>query len=194
MPAERHRHRPAATVGTWRRVAWAAVALGALATLALAVWPRPEDPSVAARTRRLAAELRCVDCEGLSVAESSTPSARAARADIAARIRAGQTDAQIRRAFVDRYGETVLLRPPSEGISALVWALPAAAILAGALGVGWVLWRGRRETRLVPSAEDEVLVARLRAEAAGAAATPNGSGPAGGARPAGPDVREASPR
>lgn len=127
-----------------RRLAWAAVAVAAVAVLAVALWPEASDPSVAARTRRLAAELRCPDCEGLSVAESTTAAARAARADIAARVRAGQSDAEIRQAFVDRYGEEVLLRPRADGLARWVWAGPAVVVLAGAAGVAWAVWRWRR--------------------------------------------------
>ena len=103
---------------------WPWILLGVIAVVVVAVaaWPRGGDESLDAHTRRLASEIRCVDCQGLSVADSSTGTARATRADIRARIRRGESDADIRRVYVDRYGETVLLKPASSGIGVLVWA------------------------------------------------------------------------
>ena len=89
----------------------------------------------AARTRSLASELRCVDCEGLSVAESATASARQQRRDIAARIRRGESDDEIRQVYVDRFGESILLKPSSDGIGVIVWALPVVVLLVGAGGL-----------------------------------------------------------
>ena len=55
---------------------WIALGVVVLAVLVVALWPRSGTESVSAHTRRLASEFRCVDCEGLSVADSSTASAR----------------------------------------------------------------------------------------------------------------------
>ena len=98
------------------RLGWVLLAVVVLGTLGWALWPRSGPESVTAHTRRLAREFRCVDCEGLSVAESATASARAARADIRRRIEAGESDADIRGVFVARYGESVLLKPEGRGI------------------------------------------------------------------------------
>jgi cytochrome c-type biogenesis protein CcmH len=145
---------------------WPWILLGVLAVGALgyAAWPRGDDPSVRAQTRAIASELRCVDCEGLSVADSSTSTARATRADIKARIEHGESDAEIRAVYVDRYGESVLLKPSSDGIGVLVWALPIAALLLGAGGIVFALRRWSRQPRLVATEADEELVAKERAQ------------------------------
>jgi cytochrome c-type biogenesis protein CcmH len=142
---------------------WIVIGVVALGAIAYAAWPRAGDESLRAHTRRLASELRCVDCQGLSVADSATSTARATRRDLEARIRRGESDAEIRRVYVDRYGEAVLLKPASGGLGALVWALPIAALVLGAGGLVLVLRRWQREPRLVASPEDEELVARERA-------------------------------
>jgi cytochrome c-type biogenesis protein CcmH len=103
-----------------------------------------------------------VDCEGLSVADSSTASARQTRRDLAARIRRGESDGEIRQVYVDRFGESILLKPSSDGIGVLVWALPVVALLVGAGGVVLALRRWQREPRLVATEADEALVARAR--------------------------------
>lgn len=144
------------------RIGWILLAVMVLGTLGWALWPRSGPESVGAHTRRLAREFRCVDCEGLSVAESATASARAARADIRRRIAAGESDADIRAVFVARYGESVLLNPQGRGIGLLVWALPVLLLVLGAAGITATVRRGRRTPRLAATAEDEAIVARAR--------------------------------
>jgi len=136
--------------------------LGALVAGALVWAARSGSESAADRAHRIASELRCVECQSLSVADSQAPTARAERADIRRRIAAGQSDAEIRQAYVDRYGEFVLLKPASRGIGVLVWALPVIALVLGAGGLALALRRWRREPRLTATAADEELVARVR--------------------------------
>src|SRR3954453_4348893 len=128
-----------------RRLLWLGIAVIAVVALAGALWPRSGTPTVAARTRSLASELRCVDCEGLSVAESSTASARQTRRDIEARIRRGQSDEDIRQVYVDRFGESILLKPSSSGIGVIVWALPVIVLIVGAAGLALALRRWGRQ-------------------------------------------------
>ena len=64
----------------------------------------------AARAHDLATELQVPRVRGLSVADSQAPTSQAIRADIKRRIAAGQSDAEIRQAYVDDYGESILLR------------------------------------------------------------------------------------
>jgi cytochrome c-type biogenesis protein CcmH len=146
-----------------RWLPWIGIGVVAVAVIGYAAWPRAGEDSVRAHARRLAAELRCVDCQGLSVADSATSTARATRRDLAARIRRGESDAEIRQVYVDRYGEAVLLKPASGGLGAVVWALPVAVVLVAAGGLVLALRRWQREPKLVATPEDEELVARERA-------------------------------
>jgi cytochrome c-type biogenesis protein CcmH len=153
-----------ARAGWWRRYgAWLGLGVVVVVVVAVAAWPRGDSGSVSARTRALAQELRCVDCEGLSVWDSGTDSAKATRHDIAARIRAGESDGQIRRVYVDRYGESVLLKPSSDGVGLLVWALPVVVLVVAAGAIVLALRRWSRQPRLVASEEDEALVRDARA-------------------------------
>lgn len=106
----------------------AAIALiavaGVLATLALA--PTGEA-TPAQRVETLAGQMRCPDCQALSVAESGTQAAAAIHDEIARQVAAGRTDQQIRDYFVASYGQWILLAPPEP----LVWWLPVVALLAG---------------------------------------------------------------
>ena len=141
------------------------VLLGIVVAVALvwAAWPEG-DRSVRERAHDLATELRCPDCEGLSVADSSTSSARAIRADLRRRIRAGESDADIRQEYVDRFGESILLNPEGGGLGVVVWGLPVLVLVLGAGGLVLALRRWRRDPPMHATSADEDLVARAQAE------------------------------
>lgn len=145
---------------TARRLSWVTVA--SLVVLALALGARSDGgtPSVADRTARIADELRCPVCQGLSVQDSDSPTARSIRDDIQVRLRRGESDAQVRQAYVDSYGEWILLRPASDGFGALVWAVPAAAFVVGAGGLALALRRWRRSQAGCADGDDRRLVER----------------------------------
>ncbi|MGZ6896488.1 MAG: cytochrome c-type biogenesis protein [Acidimicrobiia bacterium] len=147
-----------------RKLVWIGIAAVAAVVLAVALWPGGGDTSVAARTRSITSDLRCVDCEGLSVADSATASARATRKDVAARVRRGESAAEIRQVYVDRDGESILLKPAGNGVGLLVWALPVIAVILGAGGLLLAIRRWQRQPRLAATAEDEAIVAAYRAE------------------------------
>jgi cytochrome c-type biogenesis protein CcmH len=140
---------------------WIGLALVVVVALAVVVWPNG-DQSVAARAHSLETELKCPECQGLSVADSQAPTSRAIRADIKRRIADGQSDEQIRQAYVDDYGESILLSPQDSGISLIVWILPVLVLALGATGIVFALRRNRGEPHLHATAADERLVERSR--------------------------------
>lgn len=146
-----------------RSWAWAGLGLVVIVVLAIVLWPSGAVPSTSARVSSLASELRCPDCEGQSIAQSSTATARAARADIRDRVEAGESDADIRQAFIDKFGDSILLKPESGGIGVLVWGLPIAVFILGAGGLVLALRRWRREPHLHATEADRKLVEDTRA-------------------------------
>ena len=156
----------AAERGGRRRVAWVLLGLvtvGALGVL-VARSTRPSD-APAARVTRLEQQIACPVCDGQSVAESNAPEARAIRDDIPERVADGQTDAEIRAAYVARYGDGVLLAPAGSGLGLVAWALPLCVLALGGLGVVVAVRRWSRVTRLVPDADDVATVEAARREA-----------------------------
>jgi cytochrome c-type biogenesis protein CcmH len=140
--------------------------LGAVLVVVLvsvAVRSQPSH-SPAARANRLAHELRCPQCESQSVADSQSPSSVAIRSDIKRRIAAGESDGEIRAAYVAIYTQYILLSPDSRGIGLIVWGAPVAALVLGGGGLALALRRWARQPRLAASADDEELVARARSE------------------------------
>ena len=116
--------------------AWIALALlGAAVSPAAAQTAKPVSEDV---VHAVAAQLRCVVCQNLSVADSPSEMASQMRAIIRERLAAGESPAEVQRYFVDRYGEWILLSPPRRGFNLLVWLLPLAAVLVGpTLVPGW---------------------------------------------------------
>lgn len=143
-----------------RLVSWAGVAATVAAALTFGMRPSGESASQA---DALAASLRCPVCQGLSVKDSDSPTAQDIRADIDRRLAAGESPSRIRQAYVDRYGQWILLRPRTTGFGALVWLVPPALAGAGAIGLGAAFWRWRGAGRgRRPTDADRSLVAAAR--------------------------------
>jgi cytochrome c-type biogenesis protein CcmH len=114
--------------------------------------------SAAARTEAIAGDLRCPVCQGLSIADSHSPTAEAIKEDIRRRVDAGESDSAIKAHYVASYSEWILLRPETSGIGALVWILPVAALLLAAGGLALAFRHWRRQPARVATDEDRALV------------------------------------
>ena len=95
-------------------------------------------------------------CQGLSVADSPSDTARAMRALVAQRVAEGRTDDEIKAEFQRSYGDWILLAPPLVSPSGLVWLAPLAAIALGA----WLAWARAR----APASVAAEISSRERAE------------------------------
>lgn len=146
-----------------RLFAWAAIAAMIAAAFAIATQAPSDNGTPESRTDRVASSLRCPVCQGLSVKDSDSPTARDIRADIRRRIDAGESAEAIKAAYVDRYGEWILLRPAASGFGVLLWALPVGVVTGGALALSAMFWRWRRSVALrSPTREERLLVASAR--------------------------------
>ena len=125
------------------------VLLAAVLVLAAGVaWAaRPQPLTAAERVDRISAELRCPVCQGLSVADSPSETARSMRALVAQRVAEGRSDDEIRAEFVRSYGDWILLSPPLLSANGLVWLAPLLAIAFGT----WLAWRRARAPAAVPA-------------------------------------------
>lgn len=102
-----------------------------LAMLLLLITP-PQGDELARQTQEISSTLRCPVCQGLSVADSPSEMAVNMKTEVRDMLARGYTREQIESHFVRSYGEFVLLEPKFEGVNALVWILPIAALLLGA--------------------------------------------------------------
>jgi len=125
---------------------------------ALAVQPDEmlKDPALEARARSLSSELRCLVCQNQSIDDSEAPLARDLRLLVRERLTQGDSDKQVLDFLVSRYGQFVLLRPRLEMETVLLWGLPPAALIAGAIGLFSTL---RRRNKVIvesaPLSDDE---------------------------------------
>ena len=143
------------------RLSTALLLLLALAVPAAAVEPneRLADPKLEARARAVSAELRCLVCQNESIDESGADLAHDIRVLLRQRLVAGDTDAQARQYIVDRYGDFVLLKPPVEPVTYLLWFGPFALLVVA--GAGMVVALRRRHAAAEPPPLDDAEKERL---------------------------------
>ena len=99
------------------------------------------DAALEARARNLSQELRCMVCQNQSIDDSEAPLARDLRLLVRERLTKGDSDQQVLDFLVVRYGEFVLLKPPFERHTLLLWGLPPLVLMGGLL---WLWMRARR--------------------------------------------------
>jgi cytochrome c-type biogenesis protein CcmH len=106
---------------------------------ALAVEPDEvlDDAVLEARAIDISRNLRCVVCQSQSIDDSDAPLARDMRLIVRERLVAGDTNEQVYDYLVQRYGDYVLLKPPVQPNTVLLWAAPALAFAVAGLGA-WV--------------------------------------------------------
>lgn len=123
--------------------------------------------------RRIAAELRCVVCQNLSVADSPSEVAQQMRALIREQLQQGKGPEEIKGYFVSRYGEWVLLSPTLKGFNLLVWLLPFVAVVSGIVLAVFLLHRWTKKKNSSQSAiVDPALIDRVKREAAAGRSLP----------------------
>jgi len=122
----------------------------AAALPALAVEPaeRLADPALESRARAISAELRCLVCQNESIDESHADLAHDIRMLVRERLTAGDSDAATVQAVVNRYGDFVLLKPPVEPATYVLWFGPVALLLVGLAGT--IVWLRRRSPAAEP--------------------------------------------
>jgi cytochrome c-type biogenesis protein CcmH len=133
----------------------------ALLVLAAAVLfaARPHDVTADERIDQITTELRCPVCQGLSVKDSTSETARQMRDLVTQRVREGKTNAEIESEFRAAYGDWIFLSPPVASWSGLVWFVPIAVLVAGLV---FVSGRLRGADAPLPAEPSAVQVAALR--------------------------------
>jgi len=158
------------TAACWRS---ACLALGLAAGLVMAVpaaavgvdAEQLADPAKEAEARAIMKDLRCLVCQNQSIEDSNADLARDLRAIVREHVAAGEDAGQIKAYLVARYGDWILLKPPLEGATLMLWIAPVLL-----LGIGGVLaWRAmqRSTARLATDNMDDDVDAAADAMASG---------------------------
>ena len=140
------------------KYSWAVMAVVLAVALGVGARGRSGPPTDAQRVNRIADQVRCPTCRGLSAADSDAPAARAMREEVRRRVEAGETDEAILGYIVSRYDASILLNPEGDGVAGLVWVLPVAGLVAAAGGLILAFRRWRARSGATVSAADRALV------------------------------------
>ena len=131
-----------------------------------------DDPALEARARDISAELRCVVCQNQSIDDSDADIARDLRLLVRERLVAGDSDEEVVDFVVARYGDFVLLRPPFQPNTYMLWLGPPfmAVVIATLFVLFLRAYQRRRTAGLSPEplspddrAELDALVERIAA-------------------------------
>jgi len=122
---------------------------------------RLSDPAEEARAQEIMKQLRCLVCQNQSIVDSDAGLAKDIRIIVRERILAGDTDQQVLTFMTERYGDWVLLKPPFDGATIILWLSPLLL-----LGVGFIIIiRNQRNRKMATSAplsdEEQKRIAQL---------------------------------
>ena len=119
------------------------VALASLPARALTPAEILDDPALEQRAREISKELRCLVCQNQSIDDSDAPLAQDLRTLVRERVVAGYSNDEVLSFVVARYGDFVLLRPPINAQTILLWTAPTLVLLAGVVGIFMTVRRRR---------------------------------------------------
>lgn len=102
------------------------------------------DPALQVRYRALTEELRCMQCQNQSIADSPVGLAGDLRREVRELLLEGRSDAEIRDHLRARYGDFILFRPRFTTATAWLWLTPVALLLLG-LAIAWRILRQRAQ-------------------------------------------------
>jgi cytochrome c-type biogenesis protein CcmH len=115
-----------------------AMALSASAWAQTALPPAPhanvqlDDPALEAKAKALMDTIRCLTCQGQSIADSNASMAADMRSEIRERIARGEAPEHIRAWLIERYGDWISYKPTADPILWPLWAAPVLLLGAGA--------------------------------------------------------------
>lgn len=119
-----------------------------------------EDPAIEARLKALSQELRCLQCQNQTLADSPSGLAEDLRREIRQQMKAGKTDREIVAFLTQRYGQFILYRPRVTPVTYLLWFGPFLLLLGGLM----VLFRYIRRRRDSITEQPLTAADRRRAE------------------------------
>ncbi len=123
-----------------------------LSCAAFDVTPPLPDAAQQALYERLINELRCLQCQNETIAESNAELAADLRREVRELVAQGQSEIQIKDFLTSRYGDFVLYRPRTSGPTLVLWLLPGLLVAIGAFALMRIV--RRRATLPVPEADD----------------------------------------
>ncbi len=124
------------------------IACGIFSTVAVAVQPDEmlDNPVLEMRARAISQGLRCLVCQNESIDDSNAGLARDLRLLVRERLMQGDTDDQVVAFIVARYGDFVLLRPPVQVNTIVLWFGPLLVLCIGGVSIFVFLRKAKQKT------------------------------------------------
>ena len=94
---------------------------------------KPPQQTLNQRVHDVASQLKCLVCQGESVADSPAILSQQMRGVIRQQLQSGKSEQEVIQYFVSRYGDRILLSPTWQGFTLLAWLVPIALMLGGVL-------------------------------------------------------------
>lgn len=111
------------------------------------------------RVELITQRIACPVCDGETVYESANPASAAIRSEVKAQVAAGvSSDDEIVAYIVQQFGEQTQLLPKASGFDALVWVLPAAALVCAGVGLFFAFRRWKHNVDAIPDDDDRAMV------------------------------------
>src|SRR5438270_331344 len=107
-------------------------------TMLAALWSysllsQPPQQTLDQRVHDVASQLKCLVCQGESVADSPATLSLQMRDVIRQQLQSGKSEQEVIQYFVSRYGDRILLSPPWQGLTLLAWLVPIALMIGGVI-------------------------------------------------------------
>jgi len=135
------------------------------AALLSALWSGPalamqpdemlSNPKLEARARAIGKELRCLVCQNESIDDSDADLAHDLRVLVRQRLVAGDNDEQVKQYIVARYGDYVLLKPPFDSETYLLWFGPLILLVGAGTAAAFYFRRAALGGGVPPLSEEE---------------------------------------
>jgi len=133
-----------------------------IAVLAIlgAIWfyvllTNPPQETLDQRVQDVGSQLRCLVCQGESVADSPSQFSQQARMIIREQLQEGKSEQQIIQFFQARYGDRILWLPPKQGFALVAWLIPGAILLGGLILLFFVLRNWQRSAAVATTGMKE---------------------------------------
>jgi cytochrome c-type biogenesis protein CcmH len=121
------------------------------------------DPMLEKRAQGLHKEIRCLVCQNQAIADSNAHLARQLRVIVRERLEAGDNNDDVKSYLVERYGDWVLMRPPLNASTLILWIAPFVILAFVLGGAAMFVIRRRRQQQIGFEPLDSQEEARLAA-------------------------------
>jgi cytochrome c-type biogenesis protein CcmH len=135
----------------------------AVAAIISSIWfhiiVTPSQQTLDQQVHDVASQLKCLVCQGESVADSPATLSQQMRGVIRQQLQSGKSQQEVIQYFVSRYGDRILLSPPWQGLSLLAWLVPIALMLGGILLLFFVMrsWQSQADISSLHADKEEAL-------------------------------------